>query len=229
MQPTLIAPPEAAATEEKKSEPEKSESDTLPDELPSELRTAYIRAKMNITPEQRSAFNQPTIKQDTDTPIVAPIDSEPAIDEIPLPTDFEISEGQNDDFSTTDFSQMTAPTFSDVTFGDISETAPTNPIAEHLSSIGKSFETQDDLIITDKHVIATHIDDDFWVCDDEFWFATGKQIKSPITSIKDVASEKNLTPVLYLASTNIMDLENMRKQWTQDGIVIIESPSEIPE
>ena len=231
MQPTLTNPPSSEspdAAPEKESDTPKT--DALPDELPSELRTAYIRARMNITPEQRSAFNQPThphtpnnIQSDT-TPI------EPELDEIPLPTDFDIPAPESDsDFSAPDFTEMPTPTFTDITFDDKIEVPTSNPVTEHLDTIGEQYETIDDVIITKTHAIASHTDDDFWVCDDEQWFASGKQKQSPISKLLNVATARDLTPVLYLGADNIMDLDTMCKTWESMGIKIIKSPTEISE
>lgn len=221
MQPTLINPPQSDTEkdEEKSTTADKSESDTLPDELPSELRTAYIRARMNITPEQRSAFNQPIIQTPELIPQVATSPA-PEISEIPLPSDFDIAPTNGDDYS--------APTFTDITF-DTPAKPDDNPISDYLNSMGKEFEIIDDVIITDKHAIATHTDNDFWVCDDEFWFATGKQITSPIKHLIDIAHEKKVTPILYLGAENIMDLDTMQEKWATMGITIITTPDQIPE
>ncbi len=227
MQPTLINPPQndTEKDEEKSATSDKSENDTFPDELPSELRTAYIRARMNITPEQRSAFNQPVIQ----TPdLITQVATTPEISEIPLPSDFDITLTNDDNYTTPDFEQLTAPTFTDITF-DPPTTPDKNPISDYLNSTGKEFEIIDSIIITDKHAIATHIDDDFWVCDDEFWFATGKQITSPTKQLIDIAQERKLAPILYLGAENIMDLDTMREEWKTMGITIITTPNEIPE
>ncbi len=228
IQPTLVNPPEPAETQETKKETKESTADTLPDELPSELRTAYIRARSNMTPDQRSAFNQPNIstpvtnEQNTLTPA-------PEIEEIPLPTDFNFEPMPNTDFDSGPVSEITAPTFTEITFDNKSDNSTQNPIADYLNSIEKHFDTIDEVIITDKHAIASHTDDDFWVCDEEFWFATGKQIKSPISQLQKVATTHKLTPVLYLGSNNIMDIDTMRKKWESMNITIISNPDEIPE
>lgn len=226
MQPTLINPPASPENKEEKAE-NKNETDanTLPPELPSELRTAYIRAQMNITPEQRSAFNQPMLVTSPVTDISAPA-PEPELTEIPLPTDFEFEPTNTPDYDTDNLTQMSAPTFTDITFDD---NTTTNPIAEYLNNIGTKFETFDNIITTDKHAIATHNDDDFWVCDDDFWFATGKQIESPIKQLSQIANERNLSPILYLGASNIMDLDKLIPTWESMGVTIITTPDQIPE
>lgn len=231
MQPTLINPPAPDTPEEKKSNTTSApQQDALPDELPSELRTAYIRARMNITPEQRSAFNQPIsqIPQPISNMATPIIESE--LDDIPLPSDFDIEPTTPDsDFLTPDFTQMPAPTFTDITFDDTPDNTPSNPISEYLDSTGKQYEIIDDIIITDKHAIASHTDEDFWVCDDEFWFATGKQIESPIARVTKIATERKLIPTLYMGAENIMDIDTLCKTWESMGIQIIKSPDEISD
>ena len=230
MQPTLINPP-APETKEKEEEKEPTTPekplDELPPELPYELRTAYVRARLHTTPEQHSVFNQPIIT--TPLPVAQPIETTPAseIQEIPLPSDFNTELTTEPDFMMDEFLQSAAPTFTDITFGTPEKND--DPISEHLNKIGKKFNRIEEIIITDKHAIATHNDDDFWVCDNQFWFATGKQKESPIIKLTNIASQRGLTPVLYLGSDNIMDLDTMRQSWESSGITIITTPEELSE
>ena len=228
MQPTLINPPtpEAPKEEEKKEEAPTPPQDDLPAELPSELRTAYIRTRMRITPEQRSAFNQPTITTQEPTQPLISI-PEPEIEDIPLPTDFDLGPIGGTDFSADNFVNMSAPTFTDITFED--ESTPSAPISEHLKANNIAFETIDDIIVTDKHAIASHTDSDFWVCDDDYWFATGKQKDSPIKQVSKIASERNLRPVLFLGSENILNIDTLLKTWESAGITVITTPDELPK
>lgn len=227
MQPTLINQPAPdTQTETKTDKNSESTPDALPAELPSELRTAYIRARMNITPDQRSAFNQPIVHNAPENTNPNPEIPESDLEEIPLPTDFDIEPINDPEFEMPDFTQMSAPTFSDITFNDTTtnNTAPENPIIEHLNAHGQKFEIIDDIIVTEKHAIASHIDTDFWVCDTESWFATGKQIPSPIAMVTKIAHERNLSPILYLGAENIMDIETLTKTWETMGITIIKTP-----
>ena len=227
MQPTLINPPTTEQTEEKKSDDKNSDSDELPPEIPSELRTAYIRARLNITPEQRSAFNQPCNTPGPENIITATETETP--DEIPLPSDFDIDiEPEAENYIDTDFSQMKVPTFSDINFDSV-PTAPdtTNELTQYLDNKSIEYKIEDDLIITDKHTIASHTDSDFWICDDDNWFATGKQCPSPIPKLLKIASENKTKPIMYLGATNIMDLDTIRQKWESMGITVITSPDEI--
>ena len=76
-------------------------------------------------------------------------------------------------------------------------------------------------------MIYEHSDEDFWIMDGESWFAAGKQIDSPIPELKNLAKQNGLTPVLYLASQNIMDFENIVKQFSDDGIRVITKLEEL--
>jgi hypothetical protein len=71
--------------------------------------------------------------------------------------------------------------------------------------------------------VATYIfdDPDFWVADSENdWFATGRQIKSPIKLLLEEQADKR---VLVLKTKNIMDLEKLIPEWEKMGISIIQS------
>ncbi len=232
MQPTLINPPATEQSDENKSKEQKSDYDDLPSELPSELRTAYLRARMNITPEQRSSFNQPA-QSNTNTPTFDTTESNTP-DEIPLPTDFDVppTSNENINLSDTDFSQISAPTFSDISFETSNITTETNHenlLTKYLDKKEIKYKTKNDIIITEKNAIASHTDTDFWICDNDNWFATGKQRPSPIKELLEISTSKKLQPLLYLGSTNIMDLETICQTWESMGITIITTPDEIPE
>lgn len=78
-----------------------------------------------------------------------------------------------------------------------------------------------------KFAIITHDDSDFWVADEDNWFATGKQKPSPINAVITAAKNKNAIPVLLLKTDNIMDLEILILNWKADGIKIIKDISEL--
>ena len=88
-------------------------------------------------------------------------------------------------------------------------------------------EGQNDIVITDKYAIATHDDKDFWIADDETWFAAGTARPSPVAAAKNAAAAHGLRPVLYLAQSNIMDLDARRDAWRADGVLVISDPSEL--
>ncbi len=155
-----------------------------------------------------------------------------ANDAFPIPSDF--------DFSAPKSSSIPgAPVFSDVTFDNPVESKPEmppapspNPMAENndliefLKSNSESITTDGDIVITDKYAIATHSDPDFWIADAESWFATGKQCPSPVAAAINAAAAHGLRPVLYLAATNILDIDEKRAEWESQGVKII---TELPD
>ena len=82
-------------------------------------------------------------------------------------------------------------------------------------------------IATDKYLIYEHSDGDFWIMDEDFWFASGQQIISPIPELKSLADEKGLKPVLYLQSKNIMQIEDTIERFESDGVHVIKSLDEL--
>ena len=63
--------------------------------------------------------------------------------------------------------------------------------------------------------------------DDDTWFASKKQIKSPIPDLLDLAKQNDLTPVLYLESQNIMDLDGTTEKFESAGIRVIKKLEEL--
>ncbi|MBR5153466.1 MAG: hypothetical protein IKW57_01585 [Alphaproteobacteria bacterium] len=211
----------------------------LPEDLPAELRIAFIRARNKIGTVQTSIFNsidkQPAI-QVTDTPTISSQNTEP--DTLPLPTDFDI-EIPDESPVFTDF-----PTFTEINFDTPdTESEPTpepktpesnfdtlvdnSEIINHLTTTGTEYTTHEEFVITPTHVITTHSDPNFWVADTDNWFASGAVRPSPIKRLKSISESENLTPVLYLAATNIMDLEKLQPEWESAGIRIITSVSDL--
>jgi hypothetical protein len=90
-----------------------------------------------------------------------------------------------------------------------------------LDKTNTEYSIVEDIIVTKTHAIVTHNDSDFWVVDNENWFANGKTKPSPILAVKSVAEQHNVKPVLYLAEQNIMDIETLIPQWESDDITII--------
>ena len=218
---TTPAPSETPPTAEK-------EEENLPDDLPPELHGIFIRARNRI-----SAYEQSIATADTPTPdITAPAPPQGAL---PLPSDFDLQ--LNNIPGMDSVPDFTAPVFTDITFGDDTETesSPENNISDnqkiidYLSNTGTPFDIISDIITTKTHAIITHSDSDFWVIDNENWFANGKTRPSPINQIQQFATEHNLIPVIYLESTNIMDIDTHIKSWQSNGIIVITSPEEIQE
>ncbi len=182
----------------------KDETTEQNENIPPEIRAAFIRAKNHPLDIKIKPLNT----QNTDN------NSDISDTTLPLPTDFDIEpESQTD--------SETIPTFTDFNFDTNEPETTKSYITEYLNNKNIEFEIIDDIIVTKTHAIATHDDSDFWVVDNENWFATGKTKPSPITTIKTIASQHNVTPVLYLAETNIMDIETLIPQWESDGIQII--------
>lgn len=215
--------------------PEKEEKTNtpapIPDVVPSELRVAYARARENVGALQKSVFDLGNITQSQTTQAT---ESEPDTStpgEIPIPTDFDIDDDLNDmmngvpQFKEINFDDDIDITSDDdidnqlLNIKDISNSA--TPVEQYLTSQSIPFTVDNDVVLTDKYAIVTHTDDEFWVADKESWFAAGKTRPSPIESVKKSANEHNVQPVLFLASNNIMDIENLIPQWETDGIRVI--------
>ena len=210
------------------------ESDTpaeLPDDMPAELRFAFIRARNNIGRIQTSAFNSPH-----STIITEPTpQSEITPDTFPLPTDFD-----TDISYDTPYEQSDIPTFTEINFDTIeapqpNDSTPTtndNPndnteLVNYLTQNAKPHTIDDNIVITDTHAIVTHSDTDFWVADTENWFAAGRICPSPIIRVQDAATKHNRTPAIYLATRNIMDIDKLIPEWESAGITVITDLSEI--
>lgn len=250
------------------SEPDtQTTSDTaepkLPDNLPGELRGAFIRARARAehtlnppapVPAAQAPAPQnpqpapvmvatPTAPQNASMTAPTITDTPPAIDidptgELPLPADFDLGDTVFDDPMT----QMDAPTFTEINFDDAPATTvpepnhtPTPPqpadaeTTKYLTEQGRPVTTDGDIIITTGIAIAVHRDNEFWIADTTDWFAAGAQKPSPVAALMRTATERRLRPVLYMASTNIMDFETRRTEWESMGITVITSLNELPE
>ncbi|MBR4892266.1 MAG: hypothetical protein IKZ34_03760 [Alphaproteobacteria bacterium] len=182
--------------------------------IPLEIRPAFARAKnhpldIQIKSPTSIASNSEATEQET---------------ELPIPTDFDISFSPEE---IEDIQEESMPIFKDFNFEDSTTDTQTNSITEHLDKAGIKYSTVNGLIVTDTQAIAVHNDSDFWVTDNENWFATGKSIPSPINSVKEIAAQFKVTPVLYLAEQNIMDIETLIPQWESEGIKVIQDLSEL--
>lgn len=233
--------PAPAVTEDStKKEEEPITSQSIEEELasrhiPTELRTAFIRVKNNMSfnsiksnfdltnvTENKNAESEPenTINQD-----------EPDI--MPLPEDFNFDSATQTE--NEDFLPNFTPVFQDVNFDtDETDTNPasnkTDTIEEtkrYLSQDGSAVKEEEDILINDKYAVGIHEDDDFWIADNENWFAAGKQKASPADKAKEKAEKYKVQAVLYLKSTNIMDLDNRIEEWTKEGIKVIKTLSEL--
>ena len=219
--PTTTPAPAPTATDAAPSTPAKT--------IPAEVRAAFTRAREHGAIFQKSAFDPSNA--DAPTARRAP-DAIPELQpagELPLPPDFDTPEfGGAPTF---------APVFSDINFDGDAPTAPApqsatildeiSPMTEYLFANGTEFTVENGLIFTDRDVIAVHNDPDFWIADNENWFAAGKQKPSPADAVLAASAARGVRPVLYLAQTNILDLDARRAQWASDGITIITAPDEL--
>ena len=215
---------------------EQKQNDTPKKIIPPEMRAAFARARLHIGPTPKSNFDLSNLAQTT--PSSAPKNQQEMqpVDELPLPTDFDIPE--QSDNATPSF----VPVFSDLNFDDQDAAQPPEtpntpntqntpddlkPIVKHLEQNNIKFEIQNGIILTDRDAIAAHNDPDFWIADDGTWFAAGKQKPSPIDTILAAGAARGVRPVLYLGYTNIMDFEARRAQWSGNGVTVITDISEI--
>ncbi len=186
-----------------KSEPEKPKesnkktetTEKLPDEVPLEIRPAFERAILN--PIKFTKSDETKTEQNTDSA---------KEQTLPLPDDFDI---QLDE--AFEDAPITMPKFSDINFDD--DTPDDDDAPED--------NVQEDITITDTHAIVTHSDPDFWVVDEDNWFATGKTRPSPIAAVLAAAKKYDVKPVIRLTQTNILDIENLIEKWESDGITVI--------
>lgn len=200
-------------------------------ELPTELRPAFIRARAHIGPTPKSNFDISNIS--AQKPIIAQMpetdkDEAPSND-LPIPDDF------NENIFVSDVPTFT-PVFSDINFDEDlkieewTEKQPSEdllPVTEYLNSKKITFWIEDGLILTNQDVIAAHNDPDFWIADNETWFASGKQKASPADKVLKVGTEHGLRPILYLGQTNILDIESRISDWSEKGIHVITNLDEL--
>ena len=130
--------------------------------------------------------------------------------------DFDIPSSSDE----TEPTPMPAPEIPDDVPGD------TKDVEKYLESAGRKFVRDGNIILVDDMAVAAHCDSDFWIADNDTWFATGKSKPSPIAEL-NAAATRGLKPVLHLASQNIMDIDNLRATWEKSGIRIIASPDEL--
>lgn len=204
------------------------QAEPVPEIVPAEMLVAYKRARDNVGRTQTSAFDLSNMTKKP-APIVDPTPTTTIESEMPIPTDFDITDAQN---MMTD-----VPVFTDLDFDEDddeneaeSESQTTNIqtttddndlVIKYLKSKSTPYTVENDVVITDKFAIVSHTDLDFWVADNESWFAAGKIRKSPIISVIESATAHGVLPVLYLGSDNIMDIDELRPQWERNGVHVI--------
>jgi len=154
----------------------------------------------------------------------------------PIPTDFD-AEPTNG---------PAAPVFKELTFGNKAndgakkDSAARTALKTALSARGFKIKSDGgDVIVASKSggeriAIAIHDDPEFWIADPSpdgapasDWFASGKQKPSPVVAAIAAAQSENAAPVLYLAASNIMNLETLLPTWESAGVRIITEPAEL--
>lgn len=222
----------APATDNKKEaalvqpEPEKP----LPTNLPPELKTAFLRARQIVRENPALALEIKNADQHVSEQIPsAPVISDTLVSGLPLPNDFDFL--TSDDTIDTDMPVI--PVFKEIDFeksGNQVEpdvTSVSSKLIDYLEKKNYTVTKDGDVIVANGMVIVTHADSDFWIADTEDWFAAGKQKKSPIMDVIGIADRQNLSPVLYLAEQNIMDLDKHIAEWESQGVKVITKPSDI--
>lgn len=230
------APEKPTPTPEPTTAPAPSPEKKIPDTVPAELRVAYIRALDHMGNIQTSAFDLSNMTNSQKS-VSTPDTPTQSTNELPLPSDFELP---NEDFLSEPEMPNFSPMFQDLDFDSpstppssgvpsISEQSPTpdNAITKYLAEHGKNYTIENGIVITDRDAIAIHDDPDFWIADDVNWFAAGQQKPSPIDTLLSISAARGVRPVLYLAQTNILDLDARRAQWRQAGITTITDLSEL--
>ena len=202
---------------EKKPTPD-TEHKPLSESIPTELHGAFLRARQSVGTRPVSAFDI----HDTENVPLPKSNIPDAVDtSLPLPDDFGFS--APDDFTT----KSDTPMFREISFGTsdnvTQSTAPKTEsvLVKYLTENNRTFSIDDEAVIYNGFAIATHSDSDFWVADNDAWFASGKQKESPITLAKNIAKKHGVKPAIYLGEKNIMDIDNQIKKWESDNIRVI--------
>jgi len=218
--------PEPAPAEQQ-NEPEQNTAPEYPSDMPREMYIPYIRAKQHIplttTP---STFNKTPA-----TPVPEPVIQKDENESFPIPSDFDISDSLPDVNSNPFGFGDGVPVFKDIDFDTPTITEPktelSNATTEYCKNNNIEFETYHEFVATEKYLIYEHNDGDFWVMDDETWFASKKQRPSPIPEMINLAQQNDLIPVLYLESQNIMDLPGTIEKLESNGVRVIKSLDEL--
>ena len=214
--------PDVPAPEsEPEIEPEPEQKSEYPDDLPPELRIPFMRAKQNMSLTGAvSVYNkQQNQPQKIET-------NEPIQNAMPIPDNFDIGD-------SFDSMNNSVPMFKDIDFDApfgtpiATEKELENNTTKYLTKHDIEFETYHNFVATEKYLIYEHNDPDFWVMDGDSWFASGKQIDSPVNELKDIAKQNELTPVIYLQSTNIMDLDGTIANFESMGIKVVKDLDEL--
>jgi len=206
--------------EEKKTE--ENTGPEFPADLPHEMRVPFMRAKNRMPLNGAvSVYNKTNIQ-----PTAAPVPTPEAASEnsdMPIPMDFDISDNTNETINDS------IPTFTDIDFDTpiATEKELCNNTTKYMNNHNIEYETYHDFVATERFVIYEHSDEEFWIMEGDSWFAAGKQKDSPVAELIDLAKQNDLTPVIYLHSTNIMDIDNVIKNFETSGIRVVKDLDEL--
>ncbi len=209
--------PEPTPVEQEEKTVEAQEPE-YPSDLPPELRVPFMRAKNNLPLTGAiSIYNKPDTKSESK------IEEISEQSEIPIPMDFDISDSINEEMNDS------VPTFTDIDFDTpiTTEQELENNTTKYLTEKNMEYETYHDFVATEKFVIYEHNDEDFWIMEGDTWFATGKQKDSPIDELIGLAKQNELTPVLYLHSQNIMDIDKVISDFESKGVRVVKDLDEL--
>ena len=180
-----------------------------------------------------SDFNKQTDENTTPAPETQ--QTQPETESFPIPTDFDISENLPE--NTPIQNDNSIPIFKDLDFDTpIETTKPVpenqddkkNTVIKYCEKNGLEYEILDDFVMMKKYLIYTHDDEDFWIMDDDNWFASGKQKKSPVNKLIDLSEQYTVSPVIYFETKNILDIEHVITGLEKHGIRVIMDLSELP-
>lgn len=208
---------EAVAETEETSIPETKPDFEYPADMPREMHALFKRTK------ERMALSGKT----GPATIYQPKQKDTTIEEsenksFPIPTDFDIGDSLNDETDDN------IPTFKEINFDEPAKPAePDNTMIKYLHDKNIEFDLYNDFIITNKYLIYVHNDQDFWILDNDNWFAAGKQINSPIPIMLEMIKDTQLKPVIYFESTNVMDFDGTVETLQNQGITVITKPTEL--
>lgn len=203
----LIAKKTADKKAEEPKKIEKEESKIIfPSEMPEEMQVPYSRMLRGQL--SRGAMNCKTVSPQSPAVLSAECEQcDKEVQNMTLPESFDIDVKE----------EASAPVFKELNW-DNDDIEFNNPDENQIKI---------EIRGNKKFAIVTHDDSDFWVADEENWFASGKQKPSPINTVIKIANTENAIPVLLLKTENIMDLDILIPKWKVSGIKIIKNISEL--
>jgi hypothetical protein len=231
----LIKLPGAKKTAEEKSETPAPAADAdtapaLPDHIPTELRGAFLRARNTVGRETISVFDMGDVYTAAAPEKTMPQPEPEAENTMPLPDSFDFGDTSESDNAPA------FPVFREISFDEPTkksdkpeppEISESDELIKYLDEHNIPYKSYGDIVVANDMAIVNHTDPDFWIADNDSWFAAGKQKQSPIKSALNAAEKYNASPAIYLGATNIMDLDNKIIEWTALGVRIIKTPDEV--